>query len=308
VTNLPKPLRGIIVPMVTPLRDRETLDVEGLARLVEHILAGGVHGVFILGTTGEAPSLSMRLRRELVERVCTLVGRRVPVLVGVTDTSLIESVGLARAAAEAGAQAVVLSAPHYFPASQPELIDYLDHITAELPLPVFLYNMPSHTKITFGLEVLRRAIEIPQVVGLKDSSGKMIYFHEVLRLRRRRPDWSVLVGPEQLLGEAVLVGGDGGVCGGANLWPRLYVEVYEAAAARDLARLAALQEQVMRVTETIYAVGKHGSAVIKGLKCALSCLGICDDFMADPFHRFLPAERAHIQRHLGELGIEAARV
>ncbi len=67
---LPLPLRGIIPPMVTPLLDRDTLDVAGLERLIEHILGGGVHGLFILGTTGEAPSLSYRLRYELIERVC----------------------------------------------------------------------------------------------------------------------------------------------------------------------------------------------------------------------------------------------
>ena len=81
---LPRPLRGIIPPMVTPLLDRDTLDVEGLERLIEHILGGGVQGLFILGTTGEAPSLSMRLRCELIERVCEQVKGRVPVLVGIT--------------------------------------------------------------------------------------------------------------------------------------------------------------------------------------------------------------------------------
>ena len=81
--NLPGPLRGIIPPMVTPLSDRDTLDLAGLERLVEHIVAGGVHGLFILGTTGEGPSLSYRMRCELIERVCDQVGDRVPVLVGV---------------------------------------------------------------------------------------------------------------------------------------------------------------------------------------------------------------------------------
>jgi 4-hydroxy-tetrahydrodipicolinate synthase len=74
--------------MVTPLLDRDTLDEAGLERLVEHILTGGVHGLFILGTTGEAPSLSYRLRCDLIDRVCRQVADRVPVLVGITDTSL----------------------------------------------------------------------------------------------------------------------------------------------------------------------------------------------------------------------------
>src|SRR5437867_688401 len=116
--------RGIFPPMVTPLRDRDTLDVAGVERLIEHIIAGGVHGLFILGTTGEAPSLSYRLRRELIERTCRQVAGRVPVLVGVTDTAFVEAIDLARVAADAGAKALVLAAPYYFPNSQPELLEY----------------------------------------------------------------------------------------------------------------------------------------------------------------------------------------
>ena len=99
------PLTGIIPPMITPLRDRDKLDVAGLERLVERILGGGVSGLFILGTTGEGPSLSYRLRRELVERVCRQVKNRVPVLVAITDTAFAESVNVACHAAEAGATA-----------------------------------------------------------------------------------------------------------------------------------------------------------------------------------------------------------
>src|SRR3990170_3778806 len=92
---------GIIPPLVTPLIDRDTLDDTGLSRLLEHVVEGGVNGVFILGTTGEAPSLSYRLRRQLISRVCELIAGRLPVLVGVTDTSFVESVHLAQHAREA---------------------------------------------------------------------------------------------------------------------------------------------------------------------------------------------------------------
>src|SRR5215470_3994533 len=109
------PLTGIIPPMVTPLRSRDELDVPGLERLIEHILSGGVSGLFILGTTGEGPSLSYRLRRELVERVCKQNKKRVPILVGITDTSFVESVSLARHSADCGADAVVAAPPYYMP-------------------------------------------------------------------------------------------------------------------------------------------------------------------------------------------------
>lgn len=305
--SLPRPLRGIIPPMITPLLDRDTLDAAGLERLIEHLLAGGVHGLFILGTTGEAPSLSYCLRHELVNRVCKQVAGRVPVLVGVTDTSFVESVNLATHAATAGAQAVVLSAPYYFPAGQPELLEYIEDIASELPLPVFLYNMPSHTKLTFEPDTVRHALAIPNIVGMKDSSAQMIYFHKLRSLTAERPDFSLLVGPEELLGEAVLLGAHGGVCGGANLFPRLYVDLYEAASAAELERIALLHAQVMQLGETIYSVGQHRSAFIKGLKCGLSCLGICDDFMAEPFQRFASPQREQVQKYLADLGVSPAQ-
>ncbi len=277
---------GIVPPMVTPLLGRDALDHVGLERLIEHILAGGVHGLFILGTTGEAPSLSYRLRREVIDRCCAQVNGRVPVLVGITDTAFVESVALARHAAEAGASGVVLAPPYYFPAGQAELLEYIDHLLPELPLPLTLYNMPSHTKLVFELATVHRAMEDSRIVALKDSSGDMVYFHHLLGYLSQRPDFRVLVGPEALLGETVLFGGHGGVCGGANLFPRLYVAMYEAARAGDRERMAALQAIVMEIYTRIYSTGRYGSSIIKGTKCALALLGICDDFLAEPFHRF----------------------
>ena len=296
--SLTTPLRGIIPPMITPLEERDKLDVFGLERLIEHILGGGVHGLFILGTTGEAPSLSYRLRRELIDRTCRLVNGRVPVLVGITDTAFVESVNLACHAAAAGARAVVLAPPYYFPAGQEELIEYLDHLTPELPLPLFLYNMPGMTKTVFDPATVRRALELPGVVGLKDSSGDMVYFHRLQRLLRNRPDFSLLIGPEELLGETVMLGGHGGVCGGANLFPRLYVNLYESAVAGNRDRVRRLHEVVMEISNTIYSTGRFSSRIIKGLKCALAVEGICDDFMAEPFHRFRDPEQAQIRTSL----------
>jgi dihydrodipicolinate synthase/N-acetylneuraminate lyase len=298
-----QPLWGIIPPMVTPLLDRDTLDVPGLERLIEHILAGGVHGLFILGTTGETPSLSHRIRHELIERVCSQVLGRVPVLVGITDTSFVESVEIARKAEAVGAQALVLAPPYYFPTGQPELLEYLKHLLPELPLPLFLYNMPNRPQPAFEPKTVRAAADMPGIVGLKDSSASMIYFRQVQHLLEDRPEFTLLMGPEQLLAESVLLGAHGGVCGGANLLPRLYVDLYEAARAKDLARVESLHRTVMEIDATIYSVGHYGSSFLKGLKCALSCLGICSDFLAEPFHRFREPEREAVRRYLEELGI-----
>jgi 4-hydroxy-tetrahydrodipicolinate synthase len=292
--------------MATPLRGIDELDPAGLERLIEHILDAGVGGLFILGTTGEGPSLSYHLRRELIGRTCRQVRGRVPVLVGISDSAFVESVSLARDAASAGADALVLAPPYYFTEGQPELQEYLDHLVAELPLPLVLYNAPRNTKIQYEPETLRRAMDNPKIVGVKDSSGNMDYFRHAVGLLKHRPDWSLLIGPEELLAEGVLAGGHGGVPGGANLFPRLYVQLCAAARAGDVPHSRQLHAQVLEISHSLYKIGRHSSAVIKGIKCALACLGICDDFMAEPFHRFRAEERARVQRCLPALaeGVE----
>lgn len=179
--SLARPLTGIIPPMITPLVQHDRLDHAGLERLVEHILAGGVHGLFILGTTGEGPSLSYRLRCELVDVTSQLVAKRVALLVGVTDNSFAESV-----------------------------------------------------KLAFDLDSLRRLFELPAIAGLKDSSSDLTYVHRVLQLIRNCPDLALLIGPEALMAEAVLMGAHGGVSGGANLAPELFVDLYRASWKRSV--------------------------------------------------------------------------
>ena len=294
--------------MVTPLLDRDHLDVAGLERLLEHILAGGVNGLFILGTTGEGPSLSYHLRQELIERVCRQVNGRVPVLVGITDTAFVESIQLAGQAAASGASALVLAPPYYLPEAQPELQEYLDHLVLELPLPLFLYNMPALTKVSFELDTIRRALQEPRIIGFKDSSGDLTYFKAVAELIQERPDWSLLMGPEEKLLASLQLGGHGGVSGGANLFPKLYVRVVAAHQAGDLAAAAAWQQVIQRVSDSFYRIGKYSSSIIKGIKCALACQGICDDFMAEPFHRFRAAERELVQARLRELAAELSQL
>ena len=298
------PLSGIIPPLVTPLKDNETLDVESLENLIEHLISGGVHGLFILGTTGEEQSLSYGLRKEMIMQSARINRGRLPLLVCVSDTSIVESINLARVAADCGADGVVSAPPYYFAPGQPELAQFYEELVPQLPLPVFLYNMPSHVKVSFAPDTVRRIAQNPRVVGFKDSSANAVYFQSVLFKMRERSDFSMLVGPEEITGECVLLGAHGGINGGANMFPELYVGMYEAAKAGDLKRIVELQQLIMQISTTIYTVGKHGSSYLKGLKCALSLLGIIkDDFVASPFYKFNAPEREKIREALDALPI-----
>lgn len=292
--------RGIIPPLITPLSGADALDETGLERLIDHLCNGGVNGLFILGTTGEAPSLSHRLRRRMIELTCTFTKGRLPVLVGITDTAFIESVELANHAAKCGADAVVVAPPYYLPPGQPELLEYLKALIAELPLPCMLYNMPPLTKVEIGTEVVEQLLDHDGIVGLKDSSGDMSYFHRIENLAHSTGNWSVLMGPELLMMDSVLSGGDGGVTGGANLFPRFFSYAYRAAEKGDIETVKLIQETMIHL-QKLYSIGKHASAGIKGIKCALEILGVSTARMAEPFRAFDLPEKQAVTSLLDEL-------
>ena len=296
--------RGIIVPLATPLADRDQIDVPGLERLLERVIAGGVQGVFLLGSTGEAPSLTERLKRDFIAEAVKIIDGRVKVLVGVTDTSLVDSIELSAFSAEQRVDAVVAAPPPYFPINQGDLAAYIEALAAEIELPLFLYNMPSHSKVAFDLATVRQLLHHPQIAGLKDSSGNMLYFNQVVQLAQERPSFHVFIGPEELLAESVLVGGNGGICGGANLLPELYVELYNAAADGDLATIHKLQHRVLRLASRLYSVGDPPSGYLTGLKCALSCMGICSGRMAEPLRSLTDEKSKDIVQHLRDLGLQ----
>ena len=293
------PLKGIIPPMITPLTENGELDLKGLEKLIEHLISGGVHGIFILGTNGEGPSLTYALRKELISNACKFVDQRVPVLVGVTDTSFEGSVEIARHSKKAGADAVVVAPPYYFPVSQSEMMVYLENLIPELPLPVMMYNMPSHTKLHLSLETVRKAKELG-AIGIKDSSGDMAYFYSLIEEFKDSPEFSIITGTELFIPESIIHGGNGAVAGGANFFPRLYVDLYEASLANDKESIAELRTKVIKVYDTIYSVGKHSSRITKGTKTALAVMGICNDYMAQPLRKFRPNERRKIKEYIEE--------
>ena len=287
-TTFKTPLSGIIPPLVTPLKDNETLDVESLERLIEHLIEGGVHGLFVLGTTGEEQSLSYDVRKQMIKESCRINRGRLPLLACITDTSIEESVRLAKKAADYGADGVVSAPPYYFATGQPELAQFYEELVPQLPLPVFLYNMPSHVKVSFAPDTVKRLAEMDQVVGFKDSSANAVYFQSVMYKVQHRKDFAMLVG---------------------NMFPELYVAMYDAASKRDINRVLDLQQLIMQISTTIYTVGQHGSSYLKGLKCALAMLGIInDDFVASPFYKFEAPERLRIQKALEALPIENGKL
>ncbi|MBD3661793.1 MAG: dihydrodipicolinate synthase family protein, partial [Arenibacter algicola] len=269
-------IKGIIPPMVTPLLENKELDLVGLKNLLEHLINGGVHGIFILGTTGEGPSLSYAVRKQLISETCRIVNKKVPVLVGITDTSFDGTLEIANHAKKVGADALVVAPPYYFPIAQEEMGDYLESLVPMLPLQFMLYNMPSCTKLHLSIDVVRRAKELG-AIGIKDSSGDLSYLYVLIEEFKSDPTFSIIAGTELFLPETIMYGGHGSVAGGANFFPRLFVDLYEAAMAHNLEKVKLLRDKVITVHQTIYEVGEYTSRHIKCTKAALMAMGICQD-------------------------------
>jgi dihydrodipicolinate synthase/N-acetylneuraminate lyase len=301
--NIPRPYRAIIPPIVTPLLDVDVLDVKGLEKLVEHQIAGGVHGIFVLGTTGEAPSLSYRLRSEMLERTIALVAGRVPVLMGVTDCAYAETLRLTDLAARSGASAVVLAPPFYFSTSQGDLLRIVENFNDASPLPVFLYNIPQMTKTAFAPETVARAAQMSNIYGLKDSSGSMDYVRQILAAVQPRGEFTILLGSEHLLMEGLQIGVDGGVHGGANLFPELYVRLFNAWEANDQQEVQRLHAKVIDLGNALYDATDAEYRYIRGLKYALSAAGLCSDLPAWPFEPAGTKHQAMISRYLRTFSI-----
>jgi 4-hydroxy-tetrahydrodipicolinate synthase len=292
---------GIIPPLATPLLELDRLDRDALAALIEHVIAGGVSGIFLLGTTSEGPSLPAMVKEELISEACEIVSGRVPVLVGITDTVFSESVRLAEHAAGCGAQGLVLAPPYYQGLGELELENYLRQVTLAVPLPVLLYNIPGCVKLSISPETVSHLAEMPQVVGLKDSSGDMAYFEAAARGVAKRSDFAMFVGPEEMITKAVSLGAIGGVCAGANLFPRLYVELLKAAIHKETAKADALQQIVHTVSQNIYLLSEAPTRVIRGVKGALATLGIGNGLPSLPIPPLSPAEQSELSRRMAML-------
>ena len=276
-------LSGIVPPLATPLLSDQSLDLDGAERLVEHVIAGGVSGVFLLGTCGEGNALGFRRAAEYVEHVCRAVNSRIPVLVGVSNSALADSLELSEHAADCGAAAVVATPPYYFPVDEAALTEHLRRLARRSPLPLMLYNMPSCTGNSITEDMLHALADEPSIVGLKDSSGGLQTFARLCNTARElRPDWRIFIGPEGLLADAIFIGADGGVSGGANVCPRLFVDLYTAAAQGDKSEIDRLRAQTEFLAQC-YGSPVTATSVIQGLKTALGTAGICSGATSELF-------------------------
>lgn len=295
-------IHGIVPPLITPLMTPEKVDERGMRRLIRHVVDAGVHGVFVLGTTGEFPSLSQDMKDAVVRITVDEVAGKVPVYVGIGDPNFHQVVRNAAFVKKAGGDVVVVLPPFYFPLGHDELVKYYERLAELSELPIMLYNNPSLTKVSLSQELVRDVSAIPQIIGLKDSQGDMSYLQTLLQFFRDKHDFKIFLGVETLIAEAILFHADGAIPGGANVAPALFVALYNAARAKDFKKIDRLQTQVVALS-VIYRHGRYWSSYLKGLKTALHLMGICENVLSETFDPFHKEIVDIIRKEMTEIGL-----
>jgi 4-hydroxy-tetrahydrodipicolinate synthase len=233
---------GIIPAMVTPLDENQALNESALRRLVNHLIEGGAHGLFAIGSQGEFWAFDPEEKRRILEVVVDESGGRVPVYGGTAAVSTREAVALTRMAEEVGVDAVSVLTPFFVSPTQQELYEHYAAIAGATSLPIVLYSNPGRTGVRLAPETLARLAQMENMVGIKDSSGDLSLTAEYIRVT---PDNSaVLMGRDTLILAGLLYGCAGAIAATANVVPRLVVEIYERFQAGDLAGAQQAQERL----------------------------------------------------------------
>lgn len=290
-----KKIEGVIVPMVSPLKEDESIDEEGVEQLVDYSIDNGVAAIVVLGTTGEFPVLTSVNRRRIIELTLNKVDGRVPVVVGTGSTGTKRAVENTREAAKMGAQATLLSPPYFYEIQQGNILTHFLEVADQVDIPIIVYNVPFHPELTVKPETVRQLLGHPNIVGIKDSTGDFSNFLEFLQLKNVREDFAVFQGIEPQVMVSILLGSDGIIAGSVNLVPDLVVQLYTHAKRKDMTQAMQNQQKLNSLAE-IYQV----SYWLSGLKMALELKGLCSGYVGKPFPLLDDSQRERIQEILIE--------
>jgi 4-hydroxy-tetrahydrodipicolinate synthase len=282
-------IKGIIPPVATPMQANEDLDLPRLKWFLDHLIAEGVHGIFVLGTNSEFYALDEREKQEVIATAVAHVRGRVPVYAGTGAETTREAVRLTKMAEKEGVQGVSVITPYFISPSQQEIYDHYRRIAENTKLPVVLYNNPSTCGgLKIDVDTVARLAEIPNILGVKDSSGDLQNTNEYIRVVPDR--FSVLQGRDTLIYQAMIFGARGAVPATANIAPRLLVEIYEASLRGDHAAAKAAQLRLNPIR-----LGLALGTAPGGVKAALSLMGMSIGPSRSPVAP-LPPDKQHKMR------------
>ena len=297
--------RGVIVPMVTPLTAQGTLDEPAVERILEYLWKGGVHGVFVLGTTGEGPSVPRLMRDRLVTLVTNCMRGQLLIYANVSEETARDSVTTGNRYFAMGVDAVVAHAPNRYERQPEQIWHYFAELWGQLDGELILYNMPLTTNVSLPLELCGEIAHKPRVIGIKDSENDAQRHEALLQRLGGMESFSVFVGTGPLMASGLLRGARGIVPSVGNLNPGLCRQLYDCAASRDLERTESLNRRLMALAE-VYQKGRSLGQSLAALKGAMASLKLCGPQVFPPLTPVSAAQCRALATELGRLGWSAS--
>lgn len=283
--------------MVTPVTGTGALDEPAAARLIEFLIAGGVDGIFVLGTTGEGAMVPPAARQRLVELTVAQARRRALIYVGIGDAP-VEGAAVSNAFLRAGADVIVARPPVTHPVEQ--LLPWYRALLDQLEGPLIIYNMPMMSKVSVPLDVIGSLLGHPKLVGIKDSENNAFRLEELLRRFGNRPDFAVFVGVGALMEEGLKLGAVGIVPSVGNLIPEVCRNLCVSAGRGDW--VAANDHfSRMNTVAALYQKGRTLSESLSVLKAAVSCRGLCAPHVLPPLRPVTETELAALRSQMSRL-------
>lgn len=261
-------IKGVIVPLLTPMNDDETINEKELRNQVNRQIESGIHALFPLGTNGEAYILSREEKEQVLKIVVDEAKGRVPVYGGTGCISTKETIELSLKAKEIGVDVLSIITPSFAAASQDELYEYYKEVAKAVDLPIVLYNIPARTGNALAPATVEKLSKIPNIVGVKDSSGNFDNMLQYIEKTRYRKDFAVLSGNDSLILWCLLAGGRGGIAGCANVFPSTMASIYDTFIAGNLDKAREIQDSI-RSFRDCFKFGNPNTIV----KTAVSLLG-----------------------------------
>jgi len=239
-------LKGIIVPILTPMNEDETINVEELRIQVDRMINNGIHGIFPFGTNGEGYILSGEEKKLVLETVVDQVNGRVPVYAGTGCISTKETIEQSKMAEAAGADVLSIITPSFAAASQEELYQHFKAVAEAVDLPIVLYNIPARTGNAIAPATVARLAQIENIIGAKDSSGNFANILAYIEAGKTKPNgkFYTLSGNDQLIIWTLLAGGTGGIAGCANVYPRTMASIYDLFVSGKVDEAKAMNESI----------------------------------------------------------------
>lgn len=278
-----KKYNGVVVPMVTPVRENGDIDVDAVGRIVESFVSGGVSPL-LMGTTGEGNSVSPESGLELVKATVDTAKGRIKVYAGLTGNVVRDQYRQAARYTEAGADVIVATLPSYYALTAGQMYLYYKNLADNIEGPLMMYNISSTTHMSIPVDVVERLSHHPNIVGLKDSERDLDRMAKIIAFSKERDDFSYFCGWAAKSEYSLSLGGDGIVPSTANFVPGMFRELYDAACTGNDERAKNLQEKTNGIAK-IYQEGRILGETLTALKVMMGTRGLCDPYMLPPLTR-----------------------